>query len=350
MRSLHAVAEAFVLQLLAVAALAVVLSCGGSPEIDSAAANDMVVEDSMATAVEPGDSLVALYEIGGEDSFGSIDGVLVVGESRLAVLDRTEFRVSLVSKTGEPLSNLGRAGRGPGEFFRPVAFERSPHGDILVLDQGLLRLTRMSVVSDSLRIESELRTPLQASDMCLMGERVFLLGSREGMLLHEIDAGGNVLRSFAESGEDPIDAALATLGRISCSEEVGAIAYISQPTATLRIFSPQGRLLVSDSIPGYVQWIWQRPNAATVRRKMPPEGFIHYVSSLSWFQDQVLILLARYADDGNSLREGRLYSVSQGTWRDLPRAWPDILALSGDTVYSRKADPYPVIQVYEASR
>jgi hypothetical protein len=186
--------------------------------------------------------------------------------------------------------------------------------------------------------------------MCLLGERVFVLGSREGMVLHEIDAEGNIVRSFAESGEDPINSMLATLGHISCSEEAGAIAYVSGPTATLRFFSPEGRLLASDSIPGYVRWIYQRPNAATIRREMPPEGFIHYMSSITWFQDEVLILLARYPDDGNPLREGRLCSLSQGTWRDLSGAWPDILALSGDTVFSRKADPYPVIQVYEASR
>jgi hypothetical protein len=112
-RPLPAEAEPFV-RSVAVVALAVALSCRGSPETDSDADHDRVIEGSTAPTVEPGDSLVALYEIGGEDSFGSIDGVLVVGESRLAVLDRMEFRVSLLSGTGELLSKLGRAGHGLG--------------------------------------------------------------------------------------------------------------------------------------------------------------------------------------------------------------------------------------------
>ena len=71
-----------------------------------------------------------------------------------------------------------------------------------------------------------------------------------------------MLSSFAQVTEDGVGQLLSSFGQIQCSMDFRAIAHVSEADGVLRIFSPHGQLMVSDSIPGYMRMIWHRVNAA----------------------------------------------------------------------------------------
>ena len=67
-----------------------------------------------------------IARIGGDSTtpFGEVQRVIGVGED-IGVFDPYEMGLHLISRSGEAVATLGRAGTGPGEFRRPQRQPRS---------------------------------------------------------------------------------------------------------------------------------------------------------------------------------------------------------------------------------
>ena len=62
-------------------------------------------------------------------------------DGNIYVLDARDAVIRLFGSQGSFIRTIGRKGQGPGEFERPICMDVLPNGNILVVDQSLMRLT-----------------------------------------------------------------------------------------------------------------------------------------------------------------------------------------------------------------
>ena len=283
-------------------------------------------------------------QVGDTDTFGSIDEVLPLTGTRLVVLDKINSRLTLHDSTGSVLSELGRRGFGPGEFFDPVALLRLGPDEFWVLDRGSLRLTQVTADGDSLRVVGDVPTPFAAGDMCAIGERVYLLGLFEEAVLHEFDS-GQVLRSFGEVEGQAVEQALSSLAKMACSFEHQAIAVVTESLGDLQIFQADGTKTYVAPIPEYSRVIYE-VGLNAVRPKMPPSGIVHLAKSVLWHGDTVVVQLGRAPDDGSVVWEERRLSLQDRSWQSTPPRLPTILGREEGWLYTTLDIPFPVLYLY----
>jgi hypothetical protein len=108
-----------------------------------------------------GDSPTLLEEvrIGGIDGpveyvFGEVDGVLATPTGEIWVGDSQQHLIRRYGQAGEYIGQVGREGKGPGEFMYPSNMRRLHDGGIAVWDPGLFR---MNIFTST----GELRTTFQ---------------------------------------------------------------------------------------------------------------------------------------------------------------------------------------------
>jgi hypothetical protein len=322
--------------------LALAMACGPSPDASEA---DIAARIE-ALGEYPSARLSAAGTIGDSEAFGSIDAIQLIS-GRLAVLDAMNSRVSLYSADGQLLSRFGRRGEGPGELSLAVDLAWTPAEELLVLDRGNQKVLALKSESDSLVLAREFNIRLSVgADMCLMGDRIFVLGNHEGNLVHEISPDGTLLQSFgARSDGDVFKAAHTVLGRIACSGTAQAIALVPLTLGELRIFSADGTSLVAESIPEYAEQVINT-DGISVRLSMPDEGFSHITAAVNWLDaNALLVQLNRVPEAPTSALEGRLFRLDGG-WSSAEPTLPRVLEQSEDTIYVMEADPYPVVRVY----
>lgn len=85
--------------------------------------------DALHIALGAHDTLVA----GETGMIGEVGGMAVDGDGRLWISDRMNHRVVVMTTGGQPLMEVGREGRGPGEFRMPSAIAVSDSG-VFVFD------------------------------------------------------------------------------------------------------------------------------------------------------------------------------------------------------------------------
>ncbi len=323
--------------------LALAMACGPSPDASEA---DIAARIE-ALGEYPCARLSAAGTIGDSEAFGSIDAVQLIS-GQLAVLDAMNSRVSLYSADGQLLSRFGRRGEGPGELSLAVDLAWTPAEELLVLDRGNQKVLALKLESDLLVLAREFNIRLSVgSDMCVMEDRIFVLGNHEGNLVHEIGPDGTLLQSFGQRSDgDAFKAALTAMGRMACSITKQAIAAVPATLGELRIFSADGTLLETQSIPEYAETIYDMSDGVSVRPRNPPEGFAHEAASLNWLDaNTLLVQLDRVPEAPTSALEGRLFRLDGG-WSSAEPALPRVLEQSEDTIYVMEADPYPVVRVY----
>lgn len=286
-----------------------------------------------------------LGTIGEFDTFGSIDGIEVVGGDRVVVLDRMNSRVSLFTMSGVHLARYGKTGGGPGEFSRPSAISVTLDSEVLVLDPGNGRLSVLGIQDDSLFLSEEIRLPFAAMGLCAAGSRVFLLGHHDGHLIHDFERNGTVSRSYVPvGGRDAFEVALLSNGRLACSEERRQVALASRMLGHLEVLSIDESSVLEVSIPNYVETIYHRHGNA-IRPAPPPDGYAHETTGLNWLGRTVIVQVSRVPSGDIETLETRLFSLDGG-WSSFEPRWPQILLIHHGQVFTVENDPFPVVRVY----
>ena len=108
------------------AATLLMISCGGETEQITAPepqmpAGELVMTDSMG--VEIGDSLYM---------FGSIEGLTILEDGSIVLLDRAFSRVMVYDRDGIFQRQIGRVGDGPGEMSQTVFMTLTENGNLLI--------------------------------------------------------------------------------------------------------------------------------------------------------------------------------------------------------------------------
>jgi hypothetical protein len=324
---------------LAVSAVALSLAC--APEEPSSVPLPWIEAFAALDSIPP-----AVDSAGGVDTFGSIDAAVTLDEGGIVVVDGMNGLVRLL-RDGAEIDASGGPGDGPREF-RMIRHLAAFGGDsVLVLDQARHRLSILRADRDSLVWAGDTLIPIPAEDLCTLRGRLFFAGGYNSAILHEGSLDGQIVSSFGSpEGADFLSQALSSVGTLACSADADALAFVSETLGIVRVFSPDGRELRRDSIPGFVHTVYEVTGNA-MRPTLPDEGYAHVVSSVQWLLGQdLLVQLSRGRRSEGVGQDVRLW-LADGTWRsDLPQ-WPRVVAVLPDTaLLTTVADPYPRLLNY----
>jgi len=290
-------------------------------------------------------ALTYQYVIGDTEAFGEITDVAVSDDGVTAVLDAFYSRIAVYNASGALIARFGRKGSGPGEFFAPVSLDWKEER-LLVLDRGNARISTLRVDSDSIVLESEF--PLRLSmgrDLCVAGNRVYVLSFFDGSLVHEVGPEGERLGSFGVVVPDDILVGdLSSVGSLGCSD--AGVAMVSEILGYVQVFSPDGRNVWNGAIDDFEQQQYST-NGGGFRPLPARAGYVHRVVALNWLDDDRLVVqLMRSNDQAAHLLESRTLDIHEG-WLENERAvWPRLGdAVNGLYAFEEVA-PFPVLKIY----
>ena len=190
--------------------------------------------------------------------FGAIAGVAPTRDGGVLVLDMMQQELRWFDASGRHRASVGRKGRGPGEFLQPSALAVTADGLVHVVDNPNQRISTFAPSPDGRAMVHlrDIRLRFPASDICAVGQHLYVLALGRERLIHELDARGGIVRSFGEA-ERP-DASLArrvagaggrilhdlyNQGVLSCDSAAGRIVLVHSARFIVRAFTADGRSL-----------------------------------------------------------------------------------------------------------
>jgi hypothetical protein len=331
----------------AAAAVLAVAGCGRDrPEGASTAATAAQARVTWAEQAPVGEG-------GSAAVFGLIGGGAWAEQGPMYVLDVAEKRVVALGPDAIPTARVGRPGRGPGEFFHPAGLAVDGAGALYVLDMGNRRLERFAWKDGALDRTGSITLDFGAEHLCTLGGRLFLLGPREGHLIHEMDpAAGTIVRSFAPDAAagDPLLAAHRAAGYLLCGpgDEVTFLPLL-RPSVS-RFQASTGRLRDSLAIPGYREVRVSRHSSGGVLYQEPAEGRSHRASSIVHLGNGTALvqigIMRQGATSGHEVESLRSFVLDWEHRRASEVAGlPRLLAARGDTALATVDDPEPLVRL-----
>lgn len=296
-----------------------------------------------------------------EFTFGRIADV-AVGGGTVFVLDEYGQDVRAFDLNGDFLKWVGRSGHGPGEFAAARALAVNSQGELIVLDPGNLRVTRFRNRPEGVGIAAELPLDRFARDVCVLGDRIFVLTSRSPDLMAEVTWDGEVVASFGAPvspdaslrqriGRGPF--ALLNHGHIVCDEERGRLYYASEMLPVVRAYSDRGEPLwevaLSDFVPVHLSRVPQSRGGGCCSMAADPEsGVVDTAADLALGEQGLMVTVnrTRPATDLDGTFELRLLDVANG--QELQRRPSEIQVAGnyGGKPFGYAQVPFPMVLIH----
>jgi|GEM_PF-1773480 len=302
--------------------------------------------------------MVKVAQIGVEDGapervFGVIQDVAVDRAGRIYVLDALARSIRVFTRDGRYLSSIGRMGRGPGEFFVPVAMAVDPDDRLYVLDQGNARVDVFALSRGGRRAyAASFPVGFQPYDLCAQGGRIYVLGANRGRVVNAYTPEGRWLGAFgaAPGGRDPLLIATLNGGALECTG--GTVLFLPRLSGEVRAYAPaDGHLAWSAPIPGYNPVRLNRNGNGSITLR-PGRNRTHDLASAAvdvgrgFTLVQVGSLVDR-ANNGTEFREVRSYVASpRNRLLTLPGPIPRVVAARDGYAVAVRSDPFPSLTIY----
>ena len=235
------------------------------------------------------------------EEFGRIVDVRRDPEGRIFVLDEYRRRISTFDPQGQFVRHIGRPGQGPAEFQFPAAMAMDGSGGLHVLDRTNARVSTFRVEGGTLSFSSDFRLRWPASDLCFLGDRLFLLTEQEEAIIREVDKAGRTIHSFGppEAPLESMEAAMGpgphprlSYGLLACDAASESVIFVSTILPVVRSFSPSGELRWSTSLGSFatVSLFRSRAGQCCVNGPNPETGTISSNLSVALTGDGYLVV------------------------------------------------------------
>ncbi len=293
------------------------------------------------------------------DFLGRVTGIVLLPDGDIAVLDDRLSELRIFGPRGESRQRLGRAGRGPGEFWHPVSLAVDGGGRLFVGDLSRA-LNVFSKSGMGYRHERTVRLDVAPLSMCFLDGLLVVHGTglAETSILHLFAPSGQRERSFGAFYRSPNRVLNSRLseGRVVCDPERHLIYFAPRrATGEVRAYRPDGTLAWRTLVTGYlVNRIEGLPRGYQVT--VLDHG-VHALHSLTLLPSYGLLLQVGYRDLA-ALSDGAPYTLlssfliepASGRPRALGSALPPIAAARPGEVAVTQDDPAPAFRVRTVSR
>jgi hypothetical protein len=191
----------------------------------------------------------------GADLIGNIKDVALLPSGQVVVLDDRQSELRLFDAAGRPTQRLGRAGRGPGEFFNPLSVAVDPEGRIYVADLAHA-IQVFGPGPEGYRYLRTIQIEIAANAMCFLDTLLVVQGAHFGQdtILHVYDRTGRVLRSFGTLYRSPNRMLNYQFGagRIACDPQRELVLYAPGGViGEVRAYRTDGTLVWRTAMTGY---------------------------------------------------------------------------------------------------
>ena len=284
---------------------------------------------------------------------GNIKAVALLPSGDVVVLDDVKSELRIFGPTGVPKQRLGRAGRGPGEFFNPLSLAVDTEGRLYVSD--LAHTIQVFAPSPAgYRYLRTIQIEISANAMCFLDTLLVVQGARFGQdtILHVYDRSGRVLRSFGALYRSPNQLLNYQFGAgsIACDAQRGLVLYApGGAIGEVRAYRTDGALAWRTAVTGYrVKRIEDYRGGVRVSGA---QG-VHSVHAFVLLPGRGLLVQVAFRTEEavrNQIPFTTLHSflLDPATGRPLPlgTALPPIFAASGGEAVLAFNDPVPRFEV-----
>lgn len=281
---------------------------------------------------------------------GVLGDVVADARGRLFALDVQRRSVLVLARSQDPPVWVGRAGHGPGEFVAPAALALDTAGGLLVMDAGAMRIEAYRTDDAGTKRTGSVPLSFAAEDIAVCDGRLFLLGSWNKFLIHEISrADGGIIRSFAPDsvGADDLMAGYRSSGYLACGPGA-ALTFLPMLRPDITRYSIMtGERIGELRIPGYEPVHVERTADGGLMFQSPKGRPHDRASSVVTLPDSTQLVQTGILETGATTRhefsQVRSFLVS---WKDLSireigTELPRIMGTLGDSVLVVETDPTP---------
>lgn len=318
----------------------------------AAQATDVRLEQTTVIGVEHGDS---------DLEFGDIGGVGVDPDrGTIFVFDRLRLRLTAFGPSGDLMDAVGRNGSGPREFLSgswPVV-----HGSTVYLSDFMNgRISVWELRDDSLVHVDVHRLDVISEQICGTDTHLYLLRYANGGTVQRVDPSTWAVAPFGRplvelAGLNPEFLS----GLIGCDREEGSV-YVSSIISGVRKYDGRtGTLLWEQPIPGVVPPRVEVDVSTGLPRYRREEGqpWMTQVSLVPVGRGRLWLQLAETPRTAAAMRPGYsgtdivdvhtfVFDASTGEMIERRTDLPRVDYAAGGQVYSRAADPFPLVRVYD---
>lgn len=292
-----------------------------------------------------------------EISLGVIRDIAADRRGNFAVLDAGTQSVKVFTSSGVPIQVLGRPGRGPGEFFVPVALTVDRDDNLYVLDTGNQKVEVYTPADQGFRHRGSFRIDFPAYDICAMGDELFMHGYRNERVLHAFTRSGQLTRSFGGSlyADHPYLRVASSRGVLQCVEDERTLLLLPLLSPEIRAFHADGRSRWTARIPEYEPVVIRKTARGAVYRT-GRSGRHHMASSIVPLGAEHVIVQIGFIgrtevakpEEFNRVNSFAV-NVKTGGIRPMSAVTPRLLELRDGIGHSPRAEPFPQIVLYRAA-
>jgi hypothetical protein len=285
------------------------------------------------------------------DAFGEVLDVRSAGDETFVVLDRLLPGLHRFRLDGTYLPGWEAFGRGPGELLEPRAFA-VVSDQIVVLDPANARHNWYRLKEDSIEFDRSVRaTTSDDYSVCSLGDRLFIRGLRDDLMIHEVDETGDLLNSFGVPIRDddgrfgsaaPGVLSQRNRGHLLClaDEDLVVVAFTYLPI--VRAYSSSGTLRWETEMEGFRQLAFLPMGGRGVRFEAPEDGF-HLGQGVSVWSPGSLVV--QYSLPEQEAMETVEIATRSGKELDRSSEIPRVSEMSNGIGLSFRNDPFPQVRV-----
>ena len=288
-----------------------------------------------------------------------MNAVAINRSGQVLVLDELSSVVRVFDPNGSFVQRIGRAGKGPGDFFHARVMTLSPDDDVVVYDlMGRLQVFRQR--NGRHELSRTIPIDFEITAMCFLGNRLFANAMSTGArsIVHAIDyQTGQVTSSFGSVYNSPsfITNVNVSSGKLVCDQQNQQVVLAtSSMLGEIRAWkldgTPAWRVSIADYKSNKVVSVGESRKV-----ELSPDG-ITSLHSLSIVPDVGIV-----ANYGMRTRQQIIDKEAYGTpstlvinplngtasWLRTP--WPIIAAMKGSQVATVTEEPYPMVRMYSLS-
>lgn len=305
--------------------------------------------------VEPDTIRTTIGVVDGDDRevFGRIREVETDAAGNVFVLDDQALVISWFGPDGSFRGRAGRAGGGPGEFRAPVGMAVDAHGRVHVLDEAYRRITVFEPSAEGLSLVGNVTLPVHGGDLCMDGDRYYVLAPLPQGLVHVFSLDGRPITSFGTlvaeipkemTRHEDILRQMQNRGRLVCVAGEDLVVFVPEEAPLLRAFRPNGSPVWGTRLEPFYQRRYEltRGGRAVSMAPDPQSKSAHTVVGAAVVGTDILVTLTEssLADPVGTL-EWRAVALADGR-QGVRRTASSILAGSSPQRFVTFANhPYP---------
>ena len=342
-----------------------ILGIGESHEFVSPSHDSEDMEDALAVAqgLQSSTKILTLGVLEGErhEMFGQISDIKVDRSGNMYVLDSGYSEVRVFNSKGSFLHAVGKAGRGPGEFFEPRGLEIDSAGHLIAVDKDH-RITIFEWTDDSHEVVRTLTVPFEPIGLCLGENTFYIHGFTEKFsdTIFPYSFNGDRMEPFGAGYESQSALVYRYLseGQVACSQQQGGqIIYSPRLIPAIYSYSLEGDIRWVAKISDFktLDIIEDKSGESVVSMNVFANAHDQVARVIPFSEKYMLVQIASITPESlapgwkGERREALLsYLMLSKTGEAVlvGSSLPSVYALTGDRMYTAHSYPYPQVSVY----